>query len=58
VDFYRKARLQNNPLMFRFLARVGMATSEAEAISSESSTPQRELSIADRLFPNLPSARK
>jgi hypothetical protein len=58
VEFYRKARLQNNPQMFRFLARVGMATSEAEAVAQDSPAPQKELSVAERMFPNYPSARR
>jgi hypothetical protein len=58
IDFYRKAQLQNNPQMFRFLCRVSKETSEAEAVTDEAPAPQRELSVADRLFPNYPSARQ
>ncbi len=58
TEFYRQANLQNNPQMFRFLARVGMETSEADAVTDDAPAPQKELSVADRMFPNFPSARQ
>lgn len=53
LEFYRAAQLQNNPQMFRFLARVGRETSEAGAVGSEGAAPKEEASLAKRLFPNL-----
>lgn len=58
VDFYSRCNLQNAPHMFRFLARVGMATSEAGPVASDASNPAREQSLADKLFSHLPSSRK
>lgn len=57
VDFYQKANLQNAPFMFRFLARVGRDTAEAGAAASDASSDKRDLTTADKLFPEFPSER-
>lgn len=54
VDFYSRANLQNAPMMFRFLARVGKATSEAGAVTSDASNVAREAkSIKDMFYPGM-----
>lgn len=53
VEFFRVANLNNQPLLRRFIARVGAATSEAGPVQSEASNPARELSIADQLYKGM-----
>ena len=58
LGFFKQANLKNNPQLFRFFARVSQYSAEAGAVASDASNPERELSRADRMFPNLPSALK
>lgn len=58
VKFYQAAGLESAHPMWRFLVRVGMDTAEAGPMQSEASRPIEEKSLADRLFPNFPSAKQ
>ena len=54
IEFYKQANLQNCPYMFRMLARIGQATSEAGPINSDASDAgQPAMSIADSLYKNM-----
>lgn len=53
VEFFRAANLNNNPILRRFIARVGAATAEAGPVQSEASNPAREVSIADQLYKGM-----
>lgn len=58
VEFYQRSNLQNAHPMWKFLVRVGMGTTEAGAVQSDAAEPAKELSLADKLFPNFPSAKR
>lgn len=57
LEFYTAANLRNSPHMFKFLARVGRMTAEAGPALSDAQNAAKELTPADKLFPNLPSER-
>lgn len=55
VKFYGAANLQNSPHMFRFLARVGMMTSEAGPATSDASdaASPKPATLADQLYKGM-----
>lgn len=51
-QLYHDANLRNNPLIFKMLARVGKYISEADPLSGDAGSKERQ-STADMFFPDL-----